>query len=111
MTQRETDASSGNGGRHASRTGKQTIDANPITFCDDKGRRRISARRRLVKGVLALLAIAPLLGGCGSSGRSYYSAAADARAELRHEQDCANPKWKAANPGLYDNLCPSGPYR
>jgi hypothetical protein len=70
-----------------------------------------SARRRRAGGALALLAIAPLLGGCGSSEPSHYSAAADARTELRRERDCANPKWKAANPGLYYNLCPNDPFR
>ena len=73
------------------------------------------ARARL--GAVALLALAPLLAGCGhgSSGSSKSaevgSAAADAQSELRREQDCANAEWKAANPGLYYNLCPNNPLR
>lgn len=69
------------------------------------------APRRM--GVVALLALAPLLAGCGHGSKSAEagSAAADAQSELRREQDCANPQWKAANPGLYYNLCPNNPLR
>ncbi|HXS38599.1 MAG TPA: hypothetical protein VN766_00355 [Stellaceae bacterium] len=67
-------------------------------------------------GAVVLLALAPLLAGCGHSSSSdksaeVGSAAADAQSELRREQDCANAEWKAANPGLYYNLCPNNPLR
>jgi hypothetical protein len=66
-------------------------------------------------GAVALLALAPLLAGCGHSNSSKSaevgSAAADAQSELRREQDCASAQWKAANPGLYYNLCPNNPLR
>jgi hypothetical protein len=29
----------------------------------------------------------------------------DVRTEARREQDCADPKWKAANLGLWYNIC------
>lgn len=63
--------------------------------------------------VFALLMVAPLLSGCGHDSKSATegSAAADAQSEQRREQDCANPQWKAANPGLYYNLCPNDPLR
>jgi hypothetical protein len=72
------------------------------------------ARARL--GAVAFLALAPLLAGCGHSSSSSKSAevgsaAADAQSELRREQDCASAEWKAANPGLYYNLCPNNPLR
>lgn len=63
---------------------------------------------------LALVVLAPLLGGCGdheSKSPALGSAAADAQSELRREQDCASAQWKAANPGLYYNLCPHDPLR
>ncbi|MGH7032450.1 MAG: hypothetical protein ACREFL_01810 [Stellaceae bacterium] len=69
-------------------------------------------QRRL--GAIALLALAPLLAGCGhsaSKSAEVGSAAGDAQSELRREQDCANAEWKAANPGLYYNLCPNNPLR
>jgi hypothetical protein len=34
----------------------------------------------------------------------------DRQAELRREQDCADPQWKAANLGLWYNLCPGEPH-
>ena len=29
----------------------------------------------------------------------------DQKTEARREQDCANPQWKAANLGLWYNIC------
>lgn len=61
---------------------------------------------------LAFLSLAPVLGGCShDSAAPIGSVAADDRAEQRREQDCANPQWKAANPGLYYNLCPDNPFQ
>lgn len=68
-------------------------------------------------GAVALLALAPLLASCGHSSSNgsksaeVGSAAADAQSELQREQDCASAEWKAANPGLYYNLCPNNPLR
>ena len=56
---------------------------------------------------LALLALAPLLGGCGHDDVSA-DPQHDVRTEARREQDCANPSWKAANLGLWYNLCQTG---
>lgn len=56
---------------------------------------------------VVLMLAAPLLAACGDAPPSemqYH----DQRTELRREQDCANPKWKAANLGLWYNICPSG---
>jgi len=66
-----------------------------------------------IAALFALLTVAPLLSACGHDSKSPTtgSAAADAQSELRREQDCANPQWKAANPGLYYNLCPNDPLR
>jgi hypothetical protein len=59
-----------------------------------------------------VLSLATMLSGCGNrNGVSAGSVAADTRSELRREQDCSNPQWKAANPGLYYNLCPHSPFR
>ena len=32
----------------------------------------------------------------------------DVRTEARREQDCADPQWKAANLGLWYNICSGG---
>jgi len=30
----------------------------------------------------------------------------DVRTEVRRDQECADPQWKAANLGLWYNICP-----
>ncbi|HEY3917751.1 MAG TPA: hypothetical protein VGL83_08150 [Stellaceae bacterium] len=57
-------------------------------------------------GLLAALALGPLLGGCGKAIPSD-DPLHDIRTEARREQDCADPQWKAANLGLWYNLCES----
>ncbi len=73
-------------------------------------RRYVPARR---VAAIALISVAPVLGGCGQDhrGAPVGSVAADDRAELRREQDCASAQWKEANPSLYYNLCPHNPFR
>jgi len=60
-----------------------------------------------VIGTAALL-LAALLCGCSESTSPRLSH--DERTELRREQDCANPQWKAANAGLWYNVCPTNPF-
>ncbi|HEX4195238.1 MAG TPA: hypothetical protein VHY80_19175 [Stellaceae bacterium] len=52
--------------------------------------------------VLALLALSGL-NGCKSSPAD--NPAHDAQTEAARERDCANPEWKAANLGLWYNIC------
>lgn len=64
-----------------------------------------------MKGVVRIvslgLALAPALAACHRT-----PPAEDTRpgvdTELRREQDCADPQWKAANLGLWYNLCQKG---
>ncbi len=56
---------------------------------------------------LATLILAPLLVSCHSAAQAARPSH-DVRTELRREQDCANPKWKTDNLGLWENVCPSG---
>lgn len=57
--------------------------------------------------VIALLA--PLLSACGKTS-PLEDPQHDVRTDARREQDCANPQWKAANLGLWYNLCQSDTY-
>jgi hypothetical protein len=52
--------------------------------------------------VLALPLFA-VLAGCHDSMTQ--NAQHDAQTEAAREQDCANPQWKAANLGLWYNIC------
>lgn len=67
----------------------------------------IKARTGL--GLLAALALGSLLSACGPTmpGSNPKN---DLKTEARREQDCANPKWKAANLGLWYNLCQTTTY-
>jgi len=55
--------------------------------------------------------VAPML--CGCSHKNVSASVPpdnDARTELRREQDCADPQWKAANLGLWYNVCATSTY-
>jgi len=54
-----------------------------------------------------VILLALLCAGCSSASTALPSDAPnhDQQTELRREQDCANPKWKAANLGLWYNVC------
>ncbi len=54
---------------------------------------------------LVLAMLAPVLAGCKHNQGVADAGGHDARTELRRERDCANPQWKAANLGLWFNLC------
>jgi hypothetical protein len=59
----------------------------------------------------AALILAPLLCGCShSESHAATTVSHDTRTELRREQDCADPKWKAANLGLWYNVCHTSPF-
>lgn len=53
-------------------------------------------------GLLALTAVSGL-SGCKSSPAD--DPQHDRQTEAAREQDCANPDWKAANLGLWYNIC------
>jgi hypothetical protein len=61
-------------------------------------------RRRKILGlsVLALIALGGL-SGCKSSPAD--NPIHDAHTEAVREHDCADPQWKAANLGLWYNIC------
>jgi hypothetical protein len=64
----------------------------------------LSSKIRLV--LFAVLALAPLLFGCSRGGPLPSSEPGhNMQTELRREQDCANPKWKQANLGLWYSVC------
>lgn len=65
--------------------------------------------KRLIMIAGAFALFAPLLSGCGNSMPSQ-DPQHDARTEARREQDCDNPQWKAANLGLWYNLCQTNTY-
>ncbi len=69
-------------------------------------------RARVPKGTyLAMVTFAPLLCGCGHKDVSAsVPPGHDARTEWRREQDCADPQWKAANLGLWYNVCATSTY-
>ncbi|HVA14719.1 MAG TPA: hypothetical protein VNF99_15840 [Stellaceae bacterium] len=59
-----------------------------------------------MKRIAVMVAIlAPVLAGCHHNQAVAGAPDHDARTELRRERDCANPQWKAANLGLWFNLC------
>lgn len=58
-------------------------------------------RAVVVAGVLAL---GPLLSACGKTMPSE-NPQHDAQTEEQREKDCADPQWKAANLGLWYNIC------
>ena len=59
------------------------------------------------KAALLMLLSGALVGGLSGCHRSSVAddPRHDQRTEVRREQDCANPEWKAANLGLWDNVC------
>lgn len=62
-------------------------------------------RRAVV--VAGLLALGPLLSACGKTMPSE-DPQHDAQTDARRDQDCADPQWKAANLGLWYNICEGG---
>lgn len=64
---------------------------------------------RLQRGGLALLTLAPLLAACAHTNPAD-DPQHDFRTEARREQDCADTAWKAANLGLWYNLCQTNTY-
>lgn len=70
---------------------------------------KIDRLSRPQRACLAALALAPLLSGCGKTTPAQ-DPQHDQRTEVRREQDCANPQWKAANLGLWYNLCQTNTY-
>lgn len=54
-----------------------------------------------------VLALAPLLCGCSREDGPLPSSQPghNLQTELRRNQDCADPKWKAANLGLWYSVC------
>ena len=63
----------------------------------------ITPRKSFWLGLLALIA----LGGLSGCHRDSVAddPQHDVRTEARREQDCADPQWKAANLGLWYNIC------
>ncbi|MGH7091036.1 MAG: hypothetical protein ACREFQ_19220 [Stellaceae bacterium] len=59
--------------------------------------------------LFSALAIIAALAGCHGASPVLPSATPghNAQTELRRERDCANPQWKAANLGLWYNVCRS----
>jgi hypothetical protein len=56
--------------------------------------------------ILLFLFVAPLVGACSHKQALPSEAAGhDRQTELRRQQDCADPDWKAANLGLWYNVC------
>ena len=56
-----------------------------------------------------MLILAPLLGSCHDAAQAARPSH-DVRTELRRERDCGDPKWKSANLGLWQNVCPDNAY-
>jgi predicted small lipoprotein YifL len=65
--------------------------------------------RRAIERAAVAAMLAPLLSGCGKTLPSE-NAQHDVRTEARREADCANAQWKAANLGLWYNLCQTNTY-
>lgn len=54
--------------------------------------------------IAGLLALGPLLAACSKTIPSE-DPRHDVQTEARREHDCADPQWKAANLGLWYNIC------
>ena len=76
-------------------------------ICDGARCAKIAAimrsRKALWLGLLALTAVGGL-SGCHKDSVTD-DPQHDVRTEGRREQDCADPQWKAANLGLWYNIC------
>ena len=59
---------------------------------------------RLVRALFCVVAVAVLLGGCGSDAAPV-SAQSNATSEQILKKDCADPKWKEQNLGLWYSVC------
>ncbi len=59
------------------------------------------------KTALLMLLSCVLLGGLSGCGKTPVTEDPrhDVQTEARRERDCANPQWKAANLGLWYNIC------
>ncbi len=60
---------------------------------------------RLVRAVLFGLAAAMLLTGCSGDKSASSPAASEANAEEILKKNCADPKWKEQNLGLWYSVC------
>ena len=60
---------------------------------------------RLVRVVFFALAAAILLSGCSGDKPAPGSTASDANAEELLKKNCADPKWKEQNLGLWYSVC------
>ncbi|HUB96219.1 MAG TPA: hypothetical protein VL993_09895 [Stellaceae bacterium] len=58
------------------------------------------AMRKAIAILLAALCVS-----CSSARQTAASSDSDRQTEIRREQDCANTAWKAANLGLWYNVC------
>jgi hypothetical protein len=61
-------------------------------------------RRRLVRAVFLVLAVAILTSGCDSD-EPPASTASQAGSEEILKKDCADPKWREQNLGLWYSVC------
>jgi hypothetical protein len=57
-----------------------------------------------VKAVICVLAVAVLAGGC-SDDKPAATPASQAKSEEILKRDCADPKWKEQNLGLWYSVC------
>lgn len=60
---------------------------------------------RLVRAVFLVLTAVILLGGCSDDKPASASTASDANAEEILKKNCADPKWKEQNLGLWYSVC------
>jgi major membrane immunogen (membrane-anchored lipoprotein) len=58
----------------------------------------------VVRAVFFVLAVSILASGCGSSDKPA-STASDASSEEILKKNCADPKWKEQNLGLWYSVC------
>ena len=59
-----------------------------------------------MRAVLVALAVAILAGGCGSDDKPALApAASKATSEEILKRDCADPKWREQNLGLWYSVC------
>jgi hypothetical protein len=73
------------------------IAIGPPQTGDDRG-------ERLVRAVFCVLAAAILASGCGSDDKPV-PAKSEASSEQILKKDCADPKWREQNLGLWYSVC------
>lgn len=65
--------------------------------------------KRVLEATAVMALLVPVLSACGKTLPTE-DPQHDARTDARREQDCADPQWKAANLGLWYNLCQTNTY-